>query len=1149
MQSSDGQSAVWHIGDVIDDQYEVTGLLGAGGMGTVHKVRHHGWGTDLAVKSPKPGWFSAQEDVDRFVTEAQTWVKLGLHPNVCGFHYARELDGIPRLFAEYVPGGSLRERIDDGSLYAGDPERVTARLLRIASQMASGLEHAHSQEVLHRDMKPANVLLDDGDTGDSNSGSVKVTDFGLAYARAAAARDPGGETLAAPGNSLMTPAYASPEQARGEPVGRRSDIYSFAASVLDMFNGGVSWGPRAAGAFLAQLLRGDALPDGIPMPEGLARLLKHCLHDNHRDRPESMAEVAGELAIVYSAVVPAAAPLPAMPGAVELRAAEHNNRAVSLLDLGDRDQAEKEFRIALNVDPQHLDALYNSGLLRWRQGLITDDDLLADIRNAALHTSGPQHDQFLLAHVHAERGDVQSAQSILENLVREQSGDPGASQALSVLESLGTSAEASHVAAILWCPESGPPYERFRFSRDGTHAVTGNDTGGCLLWDIPPGDDLRRPPGDCLRSCAGNSKGVAVWQVDVTADQRFGTGVLRGEHARVWDFTTGRSLHLYPPDERLRIATLRVAPDGSHAYGIAENGELLTWNLRRGQPQPRGALLTRFQIGTTGTTGRWALLDVNADGSVLLAAVQGVPGHYRLARLESGTTRGRVLDDSLSRVRAMAMTSTGQRAVTAHDDHRIRIWDLDRGEIQREITTSDGITALAISDDARWALSGGEDGAVRVWDLVSGRCQRTFHGHHNSLCAVWISSDGQFGRSASSDNAVRSWSLRFPARYRAPLQLSQPFRTAQVSRAGGQVRSLIGQAEDAIASADYAAAVGLLDQARAVRGHERSPRLLAAWRELTRILPRASLRGAWPVHVLTGERSPLTEFFVSISDDAKVGISGHGAHASLWNLDDGTQLRNLPVGTFSATLTSDARRIVCATLEDTIEVCSVATGARLRSLAPPSSTVLTSVSATADGTRVLLGYQDGTLQLWDTNTSQCLLMLPRHDTGIRVTWIDPAGTVAVSASDDEVRMWDLHGGECLLKIPIGQPQSVCMSPSTRNVVVTSVGRSGMRMWNSRGEIVHEFDQQPAGIMTAEFSPEGHFIFAGDVQGSISVWDSGTGACVRTIEGHRDSVCDIRLTPDGCYALSGSFDGATRLWELEWDLNSVSAARCQEKQRK
>ncbi len=220
--------AEWQIGDVILDLYEVTALLGEGGMGRVYKVRHRDWNIDLAVKSPRPEIFTQINGKQNFIREAEVWVHLGSHPHIVSCYYVRNLGGIPRVFAECVDGGSLSHWIHSRRLFEGGETQALERILDVAIQFAWGLDYAHQQGIVHQDVKPANVLLD-------TVGIARVSDFGLSVARALA-----GETLN-PQESVfvssggMTPAYCSPEQAEGRSLTRKTDIWSWAISILEMF--------------------------------------------------------------------------------------------------------------------------------------------------------------------------------------------------------------------------------------------------------------------------------------------------------------------------------------------------------------------------------------------------------------------------------------------------------------------------------------------------------------------------------------------------------------------------------------------------------------------------------------------------------------------------------------------------------------------------------------------------------------------------------------------------------------------------------------------------------------------------------------------------------------------------------------------------
>ncbi|MFF3349476.1 serine/threonine-protein kinase [Streptomyces sp. NPDC002779] len=259
--------------------YEVRDVIRSGGMGLVYRVLHRGWNVELAVKAPRSQLVSTGRGLRDFEAEAATWVGLGEHPHTVNCVYVRRLGGVPRVFAEWLDGGSLAEAVREGHLYAGGRRDRLRRILDIAVQTAWGLQHAHRHGLVHQDVKPANVLLD-------REGTVKVTDFGLARARAAAGEStavvPGASVLAGFGG--MTPAYCSPEQAEaaiwtadsGRPrtrLTRATDTWSWALTVLEMFMGRppCRYGQTAAEVFTAYVAdRRNTVPDG------LVALLQRC---------------------------------------------------------------------------------------------------------------------------------------------------------------------------------------------------------------------------------------------------------------------------------------------------------------------------------------------------------------------------------------------------------------------------------------------------------------------------------------------------------------------------------------------------------------------------------------------------------------------------------------------------------------------------------------------------------------------------------------------------------------------------------------------------------------------------------------------------------------------------------------------------------
>lgn len=492
----------WDVGDVILDLYEVKQIFTGGGMGLVYRVHHRGWDMDLAVKSPRPEFFQTQAQVDNFEREAETWVNLGLHPCTASCYYVRRLGGIPRLFAEFIDGGSLADSIRSRALYDGGPHVALERILDIAIQSAWGLQHAHEQSLIHQDIKPSNILMSAG-------GLVKVTDFGIAQIQSLGSFAlfvnrliPGWDTGTQATRRGMTPAYCSPEQAeiaaqsRGgvaqtelPRLTRRTDIWSWAISVLEMFMGEppCPMGGQAAAHVFEEYLDGQCNETPIPkMPEGLVEVLRHCFQRNPADRPQEPAQAAASLTDVYQQVIGKDYPRQA-PKALEVVADGLNNRALSLLDLGKQEEAEKLFDEALRRHPEHAEAIYNRGIMLWRSGRETDDNLIAQLEILRKSKPNDWKAAYVTGLVHLERTDKE-----------------GALQALEAAKDLGGKAD---VMAALAKAHAMRPSESSNFSRtfeghrkwvnsvclssDSSLALSGSCDHTVRLWDVTTRRELR----------------------------------------------------------------------------------------------------------------------------------------------------------------------------------------------------------------------------------------------------------------------------------------------------------------------------------------------------------------------------------------------------------------------------------------------------------------------------------------------------------------------------------------------------------------------------------------------------------------------------------------------------------------------------------
>ncbi len=267
--------------------YEIVAPLGAGGMGEVHRARDTRLGRDVAIKALPEAFAQDPERLARFEREARLLASLS-HPNVAGIHGLELVEGHRYLVLELVEGETLAARLSRGALALGDA-------VDVCRQIAAGVEAAHDAGVVHRDLKPGNIML-------TPEGAVKVLDFGLAKggaAHGASASDPSLSAsptmtyaMTSAGMILGTAAYMSPEQARGKNVDRRTDIWSFGCVLYECLTGRRAFEGETVSDMVARILEREpewtALPPGTP--SWLRVLLKRCLTKDLKQRLQAMGE-------------------------------------------------------------------------------------------------------------------------------------------------------------------------------------------------------------------------------------------------------------------------------------------------------------------------------------------------------------------------------------------------------------------------------------------------------------------------------------------------------------------------------------------------------------------------------------------------------------------------------------------------------------------------------------------------------------------------------------------------------------------------------------------------------------------------------------------------------------------------------------------
>lgn len=447
-------------------------------------------------------------------------------------------------------------------------------------------------------------------------------------------------------------------------------------------------------------------------------------------------------------------------------------------------------------------------------------------------------------------------------------------------------------------------------------------------------------------------------------------------------------------------------------------------------------------------------------------------------------------------VRAVAVTATGDRAVSASGDLTLRVWDLATGQQLHTLAGhEDGVAAVALTAAGDRAVSGSFDQTVRVWDLTTGRLLHTLRGHEDRVGAVAVTAAGDRAVSASADGSLCVWDLGD----------GRLLHTLRGHEGGVEAVAVTAAGERAVsASVD---------------------RTLCVW----------DLSTGQLLHALRGHQGPVNAVAVTPAGDRAVSASDDGT-VGVWDLAAGRLLHTLrghEAGVETVAVTPAGDRIVSGAKDHTLRVWDPGPGKEVHCLRGHEDDVRV-VTLTAAGDRAVSASDDGTARVWDLTVGREVLALHGHEKNLTAVAVAAVGDRAVSASyDHTLRVWDLAAGTMrpALRGHTGSVQAVALTPRGDRAVSTAEDRT-LRVWDmATGQEVWALQGHTYGTAAVAVTPDGGRILADLDLDAVGVWDLVTGQPRSVLRGHRRMVSAVAVTPRGDRAVSASWDGTLRVWDL------------------